>query len=625
MRYWIPLLAALLWGGSIHNATAQRQLPKLRTATNDNGKYGFCNEKNELVIPHLFDYASSFDPEEPLSCVEFDKHYYLIDREGYLFTETSYKWLSDMPKVYRYYLHNRTPDGKDEYLIDLRNRRISPVGSCTSIIRDYEKELDPALFLVRKQDEQYGFITGLDFRPINTIRVSEIDNYPYEPQVIGITTESGHGTINARGEVLIPAQFSDIRAFNTKEYTLEKRLRKTKHDPYKLDITFFVARKGDLFTIFDAAGHRITPPIKAKYAVNALEKSYKRYLLHYIDNFAQYRHLINERVYEAYTARRMAHDELTKKMTQRPYTTAHSLVRRAKSELAQKEAEAKRRAEERRIAEAKRAAEERAAAQRAAEQRAAAQRDFMARTGSTVVPPAAGSFPHQQTVYVGAANGSGSTISLYCYYNNGTKMIRCSMGGVSGLFRYVDEAPDRMLFQEGNLQPVFGQFNTLQWKDNPYGHAIVVFKDWSMVYYVQGTNNYFEYNRFVTKAEFDKDQQLLQRLNAVMNSGGGGGGGAAPAQVESGMSASYYQSMYQQYERLAESTYNTLTATGASITYSDNSKEGSTLGSWSSSDYSQLKRDLRQAQSNMQRIRSEASRAGHHISPSHWETVTVSY
>lgn len=103
------------------------------------------------------------------------------------------------------------------------------------------------------------------------------------------------------------------------------------------------------------------------------------------------------------------------------------------------------------------------------------------------------------------------------------------------------------------------------------------------------------------------------------------GSSTAPAQVESGMSASYYQSMYQQYERLAESTYNTLTATGASITYSDNSKEGSTLGSWSSSDYSQLKRDLRQAQSNMQRIRSEASRAGHHISPSRWETATVSY
>ena len=83
--------------------------------------------------------------------------------------------------------------------------------------------------------------------------------------------------------------------------------------------------------------------------------------------------------------------------------------------------------------------------------------------------------------------------------------------------------------------------------------------------------------------------------------------------------------MYSLWERSAERAYNSLTTLGASITYRDGSKEGSTLGSWSSSDYTRLKQDLRKAQSEMRTIRSEASRAGYTIHPSHWESASVSY
>lgn len=235
--------------------------------------------------------------------------------------------------------------------------------------------------------------------------------------------------------------------------------------------------------------------------------------------------------------------------------------------------------------------------------------------------PAAGSFPNQQTIYVTNEGGRGGVLSLYCYYTDGVKMIRCNLGGGSGLFRYVDEAPDRILFREGNFQPVLGQFNGLAWRDLPNGHTIVIFKDWSKIRYQIGTN-YTEYEQFTTKEKYNENQQALQRLNAM---GSTGGGGSAPAQIKSGMSESYYRDMYNQYARVAESAYNSLTSTGISATFSDGSKAGSAAGNWQGSNYTQMKGELRKAQNDMARIRAEAARAGYTISQSNWETVTVSY
>ena len=147
--------------------------------------------------------------------------------------------------------------------------------------------------------------------------------------------------------------------------------------------------------------------------------------------------------------------------------------------------------------------------------------------------------------------------------------------------------------------------------------------DWS---YIQVDN--YKFNIPVSQAEF---KQLLPRASGggggSYNSGGGyyGSGGSSTPSFDNKKSESYYRDMYSLWERSAERTYNSLTTLGASITYRDGSKEGSTLGGWSSSDYTRLKQDLRKAQSEMRAVRSEAARDGYHIAPSHWENATVSY
>ena len=152
--------------------------------------------------------------------------------------------------------------------------------------------------------------------------------------------------------------------------------------------------------------------------------------------------------------------------------------------------------------------------------------------------------------------------------------------------------------------------------------TLYIADDWS---YIQVDN--YKFNIPVSKADF---KQLMPR-----SSGGGGGyspgggnynnGGGSTPSYDNNLSESYYREMYSLWERSAERAYNSLTTLGASITYSDGSKEGSTLGSWSSSDYTRLKQDLRKAQSEMRTIRSEASRAGYTIPPSLWESASVSY
>jgi hypothetical protein len=159
-------------------------------------------------------------------------------------------------------------------------------------------------------------------------------------------------------------------------------------------------------------------------------------------------------------------------------------------------------------------------------------------------------------------------------------------------------------------------------------------KNWSRI----GYNRVCNCDTHITAVEYERIKKIHDNfLNAMQSMNGGGGGyspgggnynsgsGGSTPSYDNNLSESYYREMYSMWERNAESAYNSLTTLGASITYSDGSKEGSTLGSWSSSDYTRLKQDLRKAQSEMRTIRSEASRAGYTIHPSHWESASVSY
>lgn len=152
------------------------------------------------------------------------------------------------------------------------------------------------------------------------------------------------------------------------------------------------------------------------------------------------------------------------------------------------------------------------------------------------------------------------------------------------------------------------------------GPTIRIARDLSWVRYSNGT----EGDTRIDEAAYRKIEQGWNNFVAAAEAHGGGGNGDA-AKVESGMSASYYRSMYDRYARVAESAYRSLTATGISIRDREGNRAGSAAGSWQGSSYSGMKSELSKAQSAMRRIRSEAARAGHSIVQSPWETATVSY
>ena len=86
-----------------------------------------------------------------------------------------------------------------------------------------------------------------------------------------------------------------------------------------------------------------------------------------------------------------------------------------------------------------------------------------------------------------------------------------------------------------------------------------------------------------------------------------------------------YQSEYNRWANLAERHYNSLTNLGYRVKHNDGRRSGGTLSSMSGSKYVQMKKSLRDAQHEMQRIRRKASQNGVAITPSTWETATVGY
>ena len=93
----------------------------------------------------------------------------------------------------------------------------------------------------------------------------------------------------------------------------------------------------------------------------------------------------------------------------------------------------------------------------------------------------------------------------------------------------------------------------------------------------------------------------------------------------SSMNSHDYQSEYNRWARLAERHYNSLTNLGYRAKHKDGSRSGGTLSSMSGGNYVQMKKSLRDAQHEMQRIRRKAAQNGVTITPSTWETATVGY
>lgn len=85
------------------------------------------------------------------------------------------------------------------------------------------------------------------------------------------------------------------------------------------------------------------------------------------------------------------------------------------------------------------------------------------------------------------------------------------------------------------------------------------------------------------------------------------------------------ESQYRQWENRARSNYNSLTNLGSQHKRSGKYVGGSTGQSMSSSNYTQMKRSLREAQQEMRSIRQKASAKGIRISKSQYEDIVVNY
>lgn len=87
-----------------------------------------------------------------------------------------------------------------------------------------------------------------------------------------------------------------------------------------------------------------------------------------------------------------------------------------------------------------------------------------------------------------------------------------------------------------------------------------------------------------------------------------------------------YESMYRMWENRARSNYNSLTNLGTKVkTKKGKNVKGSTRQSMNTTNYTSMKRSLREAQQSMSRIRREASSQGITIMKSEYEDIQVSY
>lgn len=86
-----------------------------------------------------------------------------------------------------------------------------------------------------------------------------------------------------------------------------------------------------------------------------------------------------------------------------------------------------------------------------------------------------------------------------------------------------------------------------------------------------------------------------------------------------------YLSLYQQWEQRAQANYNSLTNLGYQMRNNNGQQSGGTGRSMSNSNYTRMKKALREAQREMRNIRMKAAKAGINIAQSRWETATVDY
>ena len=134
----------------------------------------------------------------------------------------------------------------------------------------------------------------------------------------------------------------------------------------------------------------------------------------------------------------------------------------------------------------------------------------------------------------------------------------------------------------------------------------------------------------------DRRQQLAETLNSLGNTLQQAAvtveliqqrtsGGDYADSSSSGSGGGTLESQYKQWESRAKANYNSLTNLGAQVKKNGKDVGGSTGQSMSSSNYTQQKKALREAQKEMKSIRQKASKKGIKITKSEYEDVVVKF
>lgn len=160
---------------------------------------------------------------------------------------------------------------------------------------------------------------------------------------------------------------------------------------------------------------------------------------------------------------------------------------------------------------------------------------------------------------------------------------------------------------------------------------------WQNPIFKNGLNDYHRNSVTVTiginfkgrKPNWDKIMDGLSIAGAVLEgatqvASAFTGNSSTSETMMSSSSSTNYEAQYRQWEKRAESHYNSLTNIGLSVE-SKKAAAGSTMGSMNGGNYVSMKKSLREAQKQMKSIRTKAAKDGVIIPQSKWETATVSY
>lgn len=244
-------------------------------------------------------------------------------------------------------------------------------------------------------------------------------------------------------------------------------------------------------------------------------------------------------------------------------------------------------------------------------------------------------FPDGQHFYYQMGNAVDLLhIDFYTDKTDGDRLCHVMQNGVLTFYEMTGVSSNGMEFRGVQFKPEY-KMVSYAWSPFPVsqltgrilnvdtGHRMTVAPGYGRV-----TLNGRTYDRPLSREAYNRIyDQVFGNGTSVPVTGGAGGSVSAPSgQVQSGMSASYYQETYDRWARVAESAYRSLTATGISVhNRKTDEHAGSAAGTWQGSNYAGMKSELRQAQNAMRDVRNEAQRNGITIRQSTWETATVSY